>query len=135
MKYPAHDDGGAGKLNLPSPQLTKSAHLGQYGYFLAYFNTFWLLTYLWDKPVDGGHNGSCIGGRLIHRWAYALYLEFKMENKNLNKVGKMLKGSLDSILSPSPSVKIQIMGGKVCLRCKGKTLLDIVNKKFVDITH
>ena len=25
-------------------------------------------------------------------------------------------------------MKIQIMGGKVCLRCKGKTLLGIVNK-------
>jgi hypothetical protein len=40
----------------------------------------------------------------------------------------ILKGSLDSISSPSPSVKIQIMGRKVCLRCKGKTLLGIVNK-------
>ena len=39
----------------------------------------------------------------------------------LDKVGNILKGSLDSI--PSPSVKIQIMGGKICLRCKGKTLL------------
>ena len=36
--------------------------------------------------------------------------------------------SLDMIPSPSPSVKIQIIGGKVCLRCKGKTLLGIVNK-------
>ena len=44
------------------------------------------------------------------------------------KVEKILKGSLDLIPSPSPSVKIQIMGGKVCLRCKGKTLLGIVNK-------
>ena len=43
-----------------------------------------------------------------------------------DKVEKILKGSLDSIPSPSPSVKIQVMGGKVCLRCKGKTLL--VNK-------
>ena len=42
------------------------------------------------------------------------------------KVEKILKGSLDSI--PSPSVKIQIIGGKVCLRCKGKTFLGIVNK-------
>ena len=31
------------------------------------------------------------------------------------KVEKILKGSLHSIPSPSPSVKIQIMGGKVCL--------------------
>jgi len=43
-----------------------------------------------------------------------------------HKVEKILKGSLDSI--PSPSMKIQIMGGKVCLRCKGKTLLGLVNK-------
>ena len=42
------------------------------------------------------------------------------------KVEKILKGSLDSI--PSPSVKIQIFGGKVCLRYKSKTLLGIVNK-------
>ena len=44
------------------------------------------------------------------------------------KVEKILKGSLDSIPSPSPSVKIQIMGGKICMRCKGKTLLGVVNK-------
>ena len=44
------------------------------------------------------------------------------------KVEKNLKGSLDLIPSPSPSVKIQIMGGKFSLRCKGKTLLGIVNK-------
>ena len=42
------------------------------------------------------------------------------------KVEIFLKGSLDAI--PSPSVKIQIMGGKVYLRCKGKTLLGVVNK-------
>ena len=49
-------------------------------------------------------------------------------NDTSGKVEKILKGSLDSIPSPSPLVKIQIIGGKVCLRCKGKTLLDIVNK-------
>ena len=53
-----------------------------------------------------------------------------------NKVEKILRGSLDSIPSPSPLVKIQIMGGKVCLRYKGKILLGVVNKlffqKFVD---
>jgi hypothetical protein len=42
------------------------------------------------------------------------------------KVENILKGSLDSIPSPSYSVKIQIQGGKVCLRCK--TLLGIVNE-------
>ena len=44
------------------------------------------------------------------------------------KVENILKGSLDLIPSPSLSLKIQIMGGKVCLRCKGKTLLGVVNK-------
>ena len=44
------------------------------------------------------------------------------------KVETILKGSLDSIQSPSPSVKIQIMRRKVCLRCEGKTLLGIVDK-------
>ena len=57
-----------------------------------------------------------------------------------SKVEKILKGSLDLIPSPSPSVKIQIMGRKVCLSCKGKKLLCVVNKllknkKFVDITQ
>ena len=32
------------------------------------------------------------------------------------KVEKVLKGSLDTIPSPSPSVKTQIMSWKVCLR-------------------
>ena len=44
------------------------------------------------------------------------------------KLENILKHSLYSI--PSPSVKIQIMGGKVGLRCKYKTLLDVVNKLF-----
>ena len=44
------------------------------------------------------------------------------------KVEKILKARQDSIPSPSSSAKIQIMGGKVCLRCKGKTLLGVVNK-------
>ena len=46
--------------------------------------------------------------------------------KQISKVEKIFKGSLDSM--PSPSVKIQIMGKEVCLRCKDKTLLGIVNK-------
>ena len=39
---------------------------------------------------------------------------------------KILKVKLNSV--PSPLVKIQIMGGKVSLSCKGKTLLGVVNK-------
>ena len=44
------------------------------------------------------------------------------------QVEQILKGSLDLIQSPSPSVKIQIKRGKVCLICKGKTLLKDVIK-------
>ena len=42
------------------------------------------------------------------------------------KVEKILKGSLDLI--SSPSVKFQIMGSKIRLRCKVETLLGVVNK-------
>ena len=53
---------------------------------------------------------------------------YAYKNGFLVKVENILKGSLDSIPSPSSSVKIQSMGGKVCLWCKGKTLLGLVNK-------
>ena len=43
------------------------------------------------------------------------------DNADKFKVRKILKDSLDLI--QSPSVKIQIMDGKICLMCKGKTLL------------
>ena len=52
----------------------------------------------------------------------------KIKNLCVCKVEKILKDSLDLIPSPSPSVKIQIIGGKVCMRCKGKTLLGVVDK-------
>ena len=48
------------------------------------------------------------------------------DNADKFKVRKILKDSLDLI--QSPSVKIQIMDGKICLRCKGKTLLGVDNK-------
>ena len=54
-----------------------------------------------------------------------------VHNVFAGKVEIILKGSLDSIPSPSPSVKLQIMGGKVCLRCKGKTLpATLLTKSF-----
>jgi hypothetical protein len=43
-------------------------------------------------------------------------------NQRVLKVEKILKGSLDLIPPPSPSGKVHIMGGKICLRFKGKTL-------------
>ena len=48
-----------------------------------------------------------------------------------DKVQKIFKGSLGLIPSPSPLVKIQVMDGKVCLRCKGKTLQGVVNKLWM----
>ena len=63
---------------------------------------------------------SDLGGRVGHGFPPVLDRPVKVEN--------ILKDSLDSIPSPSPSVKIQIMVGKVCLRCKGKTLLDVFKK-------
>ena len=44
------------------------------------------------------------------------------------KVEKILKDNLDLIPSPLPSVKIQIIGGKVYISCKSKTLLGFVNR-------
>ena len=49
----------------------------------------------------------------------------------VSKVENILKGILDSIPSPSPSFKIQIIGGKVCLRCKAETyILTECSKQF-----
>ena len=53
---------------------------------------------------------------------------------NRHKVEKILNGSLDPVTSPLPSVKIQIMGGKDCLGCKGKKLLGNVNKLLKTIS-
>ena len=47
------------------------------------------------------------------------------------KVEKILKGSLNLVPSPFTSMTTQIMGGKVFLRCEGKTLLDVVSKLFI----
>jgi hypothetical protein len=55
-------------------------------------------------------------------------VNWAVEKLGIAKVEKILKGSLDLIPSPTPSVKTQIMGRKVCLRCKGKTLLGDMNK-------
>ena len=68
------------------------------------------------------------------------------KNKNkfiyfTHKVEKVLKGSLNSISSPLPSVKIQIVSGKVCLRLGIKAKhwwvlsTTFANEKFVDITQ
>ena len=60
--------------NLPSPppgwhRVNWCAKICPPGSQWLLFGNFqhFLATYLWGKPVDGGRNGSCIGGRLIHR--------------------------------------------------------------------
>ena len=58
----------------------------------------------------------------------------------MGKVEKILKDSLDSIPSPLPSVKIQIMVGKVCIEMQKQNIAGhcqqtFENKKFVDITQ
>ena len=62
-------------------------------------------------------------------WKVPTYVIEPEESYVLYKVEKILKDSMDSI-SPN-SVKIQIMGGKVCLKCKGKPMLGDVNILFV----
>ena len=73
----------------------------------------------------------------LHTIKHVSQNQFTMWSKTMyevtfsfDKVEKILKGSLDSIPSPSPLMKIQIMVGKICLRCKDKTLLGDVNKLF-----
>ena len=49
-----------------------------------------------------------------------ILLQFRtilLPNKVCLKVETILQGSLDSMPSPLPSVKIQIVGGKICLSC------------------
>ena len=70
-------------------------------------------------------------GALGRQYVYEALAQAIISPSGTTKVKKIVKGSLDSISSPSPSLKIQIMGGKVCLKGKGKTLQDIVNKLFV----
>jgi hypothetical protein len=55
---------------------------------------------------------------------------FKQPCSRTGKLKKIYEDSLVLIPSPSPSVKIQIMGGKVGFRSKSKTLLCVVNKLF-----
>ena len=56
---------------------------------------------------------------------YVINLELDRVVEEGGKVEQILKDTLLSIPSPSPSVKIQIMSGKVGSRHKGKTLLGV----------
>ena len=89
----------------------------------------YLVSYLGHPPPIYRHNGrSCqIYFRTQGVWLFS-QTTIMQSSVHSSKVEKIVKGSLDWIPSPSPSVKI--MGGKVYLRCKGKTFLGDVNKLF-----
>jgi hypothetical protein len=80
-----------------------------------------------------------VSSRAREKWAVGTnrHMGTILHQIQADKVENILECSQDSI--PSPSVKIQNMGGKVCLKCKGITLLSVVNnvwkKRFVDITQ
>ena len=76
------------------------------------------------SPVGGQGAGACNASNpnMSSKGKFPL-LFFKLE--------KILKASLDSIPSPSSSVKIHIMDGKFCLSWKGKTLLGVVVNKLL----
>ena len=54
----------------------------------------------------------------IHANFFHLFLSSNHYLLKTSKEEKIYEDSLDSIPSPSPSVKIQIMSRKVCLRCE-----------------
>ena len=96
--------------------LVKTLFVRPYGFYISnflstYLQSFFmsLLTYIWGfyHPVQ--------------------FLTLFVYLEDQSKVEKIWEDNLDSIPSPSTSVKIQIKSRKVCLRCKGKTLLGIVN--------
>ena len=77
----------------------------------------------------------------MHKNRISVHIIFALLEKDrrlhyfTTKVEKILKRILDSIPSPSPSVKIHMMGGKVCLRKANHCQETFENKKFVDITQ
>ena len=66
-------------------------------------------------------------------WEYVVSPSLSCSHDRTIKVEKILKASLDLIPSPSPSVKIQIMDRKVCLRCKGKIQAIFLNRFYFTI--
>ena len=80
-------------------------------------------------PIDPKHTEDL---ERLRRWDWD-YMKYKKKNAGRGvfkyfwgiclKVEKILASSLNSILSPLRSVKIQITGGKICLKCKGEPKL------------
>ena len=84
----------------------------------------------WSRMIVSDEQRSYLNNFMEGCWPQARFFSNTESFIETCNVKKILKGSLDSISSPSPSVKIQIICGKVCLRCRGKTLLGIVHKTF-----
>ena len=100
------------KLLVPLPNIGFKPQICLYVYTYRILSVVYL-----SRQETGMHTLCCL-----------IIVVYPNKHNTYTKVEKILKGSLDLIPSPSPSVKIQIMGEKICLRCKGKTLLGVVNK-------
>ena len=85
----------------------------------------WIPTHLFHNIVVGNDVNNISWLLALPSHSYVLTW-FRL----VGKVENILKGSLDSIPSPSPSVKIQIMGRKFWVRCKGKSLQNITQQWF-----
>ena len=99
--------------------------------FWNYFPSQLVINYMIQEPIIANLN-TCrpamwrVGDRCKEILLFLTHIHNGVEI--FFKVEYVLKGSQDSIPSPSPSVKRRIMDRKVCSRCKNKTLLGVVNK-------
>ena len=102
-------------------------------FFFCHIAFFFLMTYYFDLTKQKSSNACEIRVQADPEepgiWHYIHFDEIFVCSRC--KIEKILKCRLDLIPTPLPSVKIQIMCRRVCLRCKGKTLLGDVNKHFV----
>ena len=79
-------------------------------------------------------NNSLVDNLMIHNFLIQYKMVIGLKYKRFKKIPWIWSHHLHHQL------KFKFMGGKVCLKCKSKTLLVIVNKlfcfqKFVDITQ
>ena len=129
------------RLPSPSSHSKRTRHWPDTGLFMSNYQYSFLHSACLDqlrKESLSGYLQTAWFLYHIHTFTAADAIKQGIEKWGIRKIVKILKGRLDLIPSPSLSVQIQIMGGKVCLKSKGKTFLVLVNKpfknkKFVDI--
>ena len=93
---------------------------------------------LWRAPFDSCRRCSLQEECCRKRWAFHHGLGSVKSHRlwaNLWKNPPKLKMVHSLCLIPSPSLKIQTLKGKVCLRWKGITLLGVVNKLLKTKSH